>query len=77
MMQSTSFSSPANKKRLKNIDYSEFKIGLKQLSKLYPNIHFYDFSNTIKERNLFYYANHFNYNVAIKFSETLRDSIQN
>jgi len=67
---------PIYEKRLQQIDYSAFKFELKQLSKSYQQIKFYDFSNSIKEKQLFYDPEHLNYKGAVNFSKMLKDSIQ-
>ena len=66
---------PTFPKYLENIDYTNFKKNMIQLSKKYLKIKFYDFSNSIKSRNLYYDPNHLNYNGAVEFSKILKDSL--
>ena len=61
---------------LKHLDYSNFKNNMQELSQKYSKVKFYDFSNSIHHRKLFYDPIHLNYNGAITFSEMLRDSIK-
>lgn len=69
--------SPTFFSSLQQIDYANFKNNMQKYSKKYSKVKFYDFANSIDNRNLFYDPNHLNYNGAIKFSEMLRDSIIN
>lgn len=66
---------PTFPRYLEKIDFTNFKKNITKLSEKYSNIKFYDFSNSIKNQNLFYDPNHLNYRGAMKFSNILKDSL--
>ena len=68
---------PSYNKIIERINYTEFKDGMEELASNYPTVYFYDFSNSINEKNLFYDPEHLNYKGAVKFSTMLKDSIFN
>lgn len=68
---------PSYPEIIKRIDYMEFKNGIEELAHNYQKVYFFDFSNAIDKKNLFYDPEHLNYQGAQEFSKMLKDSILN
>lgn len=56
-------------------NYTNFKKKISELTHRYSNLYFFDFSESLPDRNLFYDPYHLNHKGATKFTEMLRDSI--